>query len=164
MAHLAQNKGVKSTCTEHTGTVKGGDALGMNSLKQEDRAVVLESAATDAELLDKLNQYLQSCRLSQKEDGKKATMPFPNLAGFCRWLGWGAAEMELLQKSDPELYDRICTVLEDEALNSDLSASVLTAYLKQRLWRTDISVEKSAVNQGDQLRLVFEHNILEDGS
>ena len=72
--------------------------------------------------------------------------------------------MELLQKPNPELYDRICTVLEDEALNSDLSASVLTAYLKQRIWREEPSAEKSAVTSGGQLRLVFEHNILEDGS
>ena len=72
--------------------------------------------------------------------------------------------MELLKKSDPELYDRICTVLEDEALNSDLSASVLTAYLKQRIWRAEPSSDKSTVDQGDQLRLIFEHDILEDGS
>lgn len=136
----------------------------MNSPKQEDRSAVLESAAADTELLEKLEQYLQSCHPLQKEDGKKATAPFPNLAGFCRHLGWGSTEMELLQKSNPELYDRICTVLEDEALNSDLSASVLTAYLKQRLWRAETAGEKSAIHQGDQLRLVFEHNILEDGS
>ena len=135
----------------------------MNSPKQEDRSAVLESAAADTELLEKLEQYLQSCHPMQKEDGKKATAPFPNLAGFCRHLGWGSTEMELLQKSNPELYDRICTVLEDEALNSDLSASVLTAYLKQRIWRTDSAAPNSAVNQGDQLRLVFEHDIVADG-
>ena len=79
----------------------------MNSPKQEDRSAVLESAATDTELLEKLEQYLQSCHPLQKEDGKKATVPFPNLAGFCRHLGGGSTEMELLQKSNPELYDRI---------------------------------------------------------
>ena len=72
--------------------------------------------------------------------------------------------MELLKKSTPDLYDRICTVLEDEALNSDLSASVLTAYLKQRIWREEPTAEKSTVASSDQLRLVFEHDILEDGS
>lgn len=146
------------------GCKKGGDTLGVNNEKQENRSVAFESAATEAELLEKLEQYLQSCHSSPDEDRKKANSPFPNLAGFCRQLGWGATEMELLQKSTPELYDRICTVLEDEALNSDLSASVLTAYLKQRIWRTDSAAPKSAVNQGDQLRLVFEHDILEDGS
>ncbi len=136
----------------------------MNKAEQEESTVALESAAAEEALLEKLDQYLQHCRLSKKEDGKKTTTPFPNVAGFCRWLGRGASEMEHLQESNPELYDRICTVLEDEALNSDLSASVLTAYLKQRLWRSETLSEKSAVSQGDQLRLIFEHNILEDGS
>ena len=143
---------------------KGGDTLGVNNEKQEHRSVAFESAATDAELFEQLDQYLQSCRPPPGEDRKKISAPFPNLAGFCRRLGWGATDMDLLKKSNPELYDRICTVLEDEALNSDLSASVLTAYLKQRIWRAEPSAEKSAVNQGDQLRLVFEHDILEDGS
>ena len=134
----------------------------MRNKKQENRPVAFESAATDAELLEQLEAYLQSCHPTQNEDRKKTAVPFPNLAGFCRWLGWGGSEMELLKKSSPELYDRICTVLEDEALNSDLSASVLTAYLKQRIWRLDVA-EKSTV-ESDQLRLVFEHDILEDGS
>lgn len=136
----------------------------MNHEKQEQREATLESAVTDAELLEELNQYLQACRPPPDEDRKKSAVPFPNLAGFCRHLGWGASDMELLKKSDPELYDRICTVLEDEALNSDLSASVLTAYLKQRIWRAEPSSDKSTVDQGDQLRLIFEHDILEDGS
>ena len=143
---------------------KGGDNLGVNHEKQEDRQGTLESAVTEAELLEQLDQYLQSCRPPPTEERKKAAVPFPNLAGFCRHMNWGSTEMELLKQSSPELHDRICTVLEDEALNSDLSASVLTAYLKQRIWRTDSTAEKSAVNQGDQLRLVFEHDILEDGS
>ena len=134
----------------------------MRNKKQENRPVAFESAATDAELLEQLEAYLQSCHPTQNEDRKKTAVPFPNLAGFCRWLGWGGSEMELLKKSAPELYDRICTVLEDEALNSDLSASVLTAYLKQRIWHSDVA-ENSAV-ESDQLRLVFEHDILEDGS
>ena len=155
---------IKSFCTEHKGRKKGGDNLGVNERSQEIRTVAFESAATDAELLEKLEAYLQSCRPPQTEDRKKAPSPFPNLAGFCRWLGWGGNEMELLKKTTPDLYDRICTVLEDEALNSDLSASVLTAYLKQRIWREEPTAEKSTVASSDQLRLVFEHDILEDGS
>ena len=138
--------------------------IGVNNGKQESRSVAFESAVTDAELLEELNQSLQACRPPPDEDRKKSAVPFPNLAGFCRHLGWGASDMELLKKSDPELYDRICTVLEDEALNSDLSASVLTAYLKQRIWREESTAEKSTVASSDQLRLVFEHDILEDGS
>ena len=123
-------------------------------------------------LLDGLvEDYIGFCHRTHTpaaEDASKARTKsrtlFPNLAGFCRWLGWGGNEMELLKKTTPDLYDRICTVLEDEALNSDLSASVLTAYLKQRIWRAEPSSDKSTVDQGDQLRLIFEHDILEDGS
>lgn len=155
---------LKSYCTEHKGCNKGGDNLGVNNEKQERRSAALESAVTDAELLEALDQYLQSCRPPPDENRKKATVPFPNLAGFCRHMNWGSAEMELLKQANPELHDRICTVLEDEALNSDLSSSVLTAYLKQRIWRAEPTPDKSAVSGGDQLRLIFEHDILEDGS
>ena len=135
----------------------------MRNKKQENRPVAFESAATDAELLEQLEAYLQSCHPTQNEDRKKTAVPFPNLAGFCRWLGWGGSEMELLKKSAPELYDRICTVLEDEALNSEISASVLTAYLKKRLGYSESDkVEKSEVESG-QLRLIFDHDILSDG-
>ena len=88
------------------GCKKGGDTLGVNNEKQENRPVAFESAATEAELLEKLEQYLQSCHSSPDEDRKKANSPFPNLAGFCRQLGWGATEMELLQKEFIEFVNK----------------------------------------------------------
>ena len=78
--------------------------------------------------------------------------------------GCGRGEIDALQSTDPLLYDRICTVLEDEALNSELSASVLTVYLKQRLGYGDTASTKPSVVPGEQLQLVFEHDILQDGS
>ena len=137
--------------------------FGVNRSTREEPIADLESAA-DGELLTLLNQYLQFCHNSNEEKAKKDGVPFPNLAGFCRWIGCSSAELTHLQAERPTLYDRICTVLEDEALNSQLSASVLTAYLKQRLWKGDAPPEKTSVEGGEQLRLVFEHNILEDGS
>ena len=54
------------------------------------------------------------------------------------------------------------TVLEDEALNAELSPTVLTAYLKKRLGYGEKSEATTSAECG-QLRLVFEHDILEDG-
>ena len=137
--------------------------FGVNDPTREVLATDLESAEA-CDLLNALNQYLQFCRQSPEKQDKKEALPFPNLAGFCRWLGCSFSELSLLKNDRPALYDRICTVLEDEALNSSLSASVLTAYLKQRLWSGEKDVEKKAVDGSEHLRLVFEHDILEDGS
>lgn len=137
--------------------------FGVNNSTREVLAADLESAEA-GDLLDALNQYLQFCRPSSEKQDKKEAPPFPNLAGFCRWLGCSFSELAQLKDAQPSLYDRICTVLEDEALNSALSASVLTAYLKQRLWSGEKEGDKKTVDGGEQLRLVFEHDILEDGS
>ena len=130
---------------------------------QEERSTDLESEAVLQELPHLLDQYLISCRKDSDEGGKRASL-FPNLAGFCRWLGHGRGELEGLQKTHPRIYDFICTVLEDEALNADVSASVLTAYLKQRLWSGEKEDTTQRVSGGEQLQLIFEHDILEDGS
>ncbi|MBR2926978.1 MAG: hypothetical protein IKC31_05330 [Clostridia bacterium] len=112
-------------------------------------------------LLDALQSYLDSCHSVQEPNKKKASV-FPNLAGFCRRLGEGLGWIESLRHSQPTLYDRICTVLEDEALNAELSPTVLTAYLKKRLGYGEKSEATTSAECG-QLRLVFEHDILEDG-
>lgn len=131
---------------------------------QEERSADLESEAVLKDLPHLLDQYLLSCRLVPEGEDKRRTPLFPNLAGFCRWLGHGRGELESLQKTHPHVYDFICTVLEDEALNADVSASVLTAYLKQRLWSSEKEEDIQKVSGGEQLQLIFEHDILEDGS
>lgn len=108
-----------------------------------------------------LDGYLQFCR-EERETQKKQNDRFPNLAGFCRWAGCGTEEFFQLEKSHPRICDRILTILEDEALNSSLPSSTLNAYLKQRLWKDPVE-EKTELCAGEQLRLVFEHDILEDG-
>ena len=51
-------------------------------------------------------------------------------------------------------------VLEDEALNSDLSPTLLSAYLKRRL---GYDTPARALAQKDQICISFEHDIIEDG-
>ena len=104
------------------------------------------------------------CQSSQKKK-KSADKPssFPNIAGFCRYFGIGAQKYERLSKKFPDEFEKLSAIFEDEALNSEMSASVLTAYLKKRLGYSESDkVEKSEVETG-QLRLIFDHDILSDG-
>ena len=114
-------------------------------------------------LLAELDAYLKSCRCLDETDGKKKADGFPNLAGFCRYLGCGITTLEGVRLSDPTLYDHICAILEDEALNAEISPTVLTAYLKKRLGYSEKSDDRSNVDCGE-VRFIFEHDILEDGS
>ena len=99
-----------------------------------------------------------SLKAKRKKAAKKAS--FPNLAGFCRYLGIATEELEEIACKYPTEYRRILTVLEDEALNSGLSATLLSAYLKKRL-----GYEAPQRNSGasSQLQICFEHDIFEDG-
>ena len=99
-----------------------------------------------------------SLKAKTKKPTPKAV--FPNLAGFCRYLGRATEELEEIACKYPTEYKRILTVLEDEALNSGLSATLLSAYLKKRL-----GYEAPQRNSGSssQLQICFEHDIFEDG-
>ena len=123
----------------------------------------------DAGLIDRLaEEYITSCRECEKQNtgegaSKKKTARFPNLAGFCRYTGISRERYERLSKKYPEQFCELETILEDEALNSDVSASVLTAYLKKRLGYSDSEKgDKTELDTG-QMRLVFEHDIISDG-
>ncbi len=112
-------------------------------------------------------EYITSCTAQKNGDGestsKKKTAKFPNLAGFCRYLGISREKYERLSKKYPEAFGELEAILEDEALNSDVSASVLTAYLKRRLGYTESDKsEKTELDTG-QMRLIFEHDIFADG-
>jgi hypothetical protein len=121
-------------------------------------------AAERGRLKRQLELYLRSCRGDGEQDAKKSNLTFPNLAGFCRFIGCGLSSIELLRGSKPEVYDYICTVLEDEALRYSISPTVMSAYLKQRLGLGEKASESSGKStECGQLRLVFEHDILEDG-
>lgn len=110
-----------------------------------------------------LDQYLLLCRaVPENEDGKKKKAKdavFPNLAGFCRYIGISTAELEAYGKDFSTEYDRILTVFEDEALNSGLSPALVSAYLKKRLGYDGAK----QICESPQLEIKFEHDIFEDG-
>lgn len=110
-----------------------------------------------------LKSYLESCHTEDEFGVRKAKERFPNLAGFCRWIGCGIGEAEELKSSEPRLYDCICTILEDEALNADLSPTLINAYLKQRLGYAEKPSGADKRADCGQLQLLFEHDIEEAG-
>ena len=129
------------------------------------------------EIYTSLEDYLTLCARSDSgedggispdgkikaKSGKSKKAPdccFPNVAGFCRFLGVSTGELERLGSEYPEEHGRILAVLEDEALNSDLSPTLITAYLKRRL---GYDAPARAVAQKDQICISFEHDIIEDG-
>ena len=124
-------------------------------------------ALNGGEISALLNEYLSRCHAESEQteiqDSKKKNRKdafFPNLAGFCRFIGISTSDFETFGKSNPCEYAKILTVLEDEALNSGLSPALVSAYLKKRLGYDGAkSLEPSS-----QLEIKFEHDIFEDGA
>jgi hypothetical protein len=105
-------------------------------------------------------KYILACR--EDVDSKKHSR-FPNIAGFCRFFGFSADSLEKIKSEYPNSYSALCLIFEDEALNSDVSASVLSAYLKKRLGYGDEKEKTDSSLELDKLKLVFEHDIVTDG-
>ena len=84
--------------------------------------------------------------------------------GFCRALGCGPAAFAQLEEAYPELADWLSAVFEDEVLCASPSPTLLTAYLKRRLgYAEKPRVEEESEAECGLMRLVFEHDIEEDG-
>lgn len=116
----------------------------------------------------RMEDYLALCRGKHAEcpDEPKAKdkTRFPNAAGFCRFLGTGVWELEEIRRDYPAQYELIFTILEDEALNSDLSPALLSVYLKKRLgYEKEAKEAKGEATKGEPMTVCFEHNIWEDG-
>ena len=118
------------------------------------------SSVTSGEtLLNMLQGYVDSCG---GVAGKAGAGRFPNLAGFCRYCNIGVSELKAWAHEYPAEYEILCSVLEDEALNSSISATLVSAYLKNHFGYGEKPAEKTRVESGD-IKLVFEHDILSDG-
>ena len=86
--------------------------------------------------------------------------PLPNLAGFCRYLKTDVDTVVKVGKAHPSEFGRIMAILEDEALNSDASATIISSYMKKRL-NYERSTEESLAPQSTTV--TFEHDIFSDG-
>lgn len=87
---------------------------------------------------------------------------FPNIAGFCRYLGIGTEKYASLSALYRDETGQISAAFEDEALNSGIPPTLLSAYLKLRLGYESPQAKKESAPEGE-LRVVFEHDILADG-
>ncbi len=141
-------------------------------MPHNDCSAIIEEVCKEGSLELLAEEYIFSCCIFEKKENenegekKKAKSKksrFPNLAGFCRYCGIGQREYDALAKKYPDEFEKLAAILEDEALNSEISPSLLATYLKRRLGYGDApSPSGSDVDIG-QLKLVFEHDIFEDG-
>lgn len=135
------------------GASAGGGTYGIN--KQDGLLGDVETLAARARV------YIDRCGAEQI--GAKGRGRFANLAGFCRYLGVGVDTFEREMAAYPEIYGTVCAMFEDEALNCELSATLVSAYLKKRLGYSEKAEERRSVCEAAETRLVFEHDIFEDG-
>ena len=89
-------------------------------------------------------------------------LKFPNVAGFCRFMQVGLREFEELSDAYPEEYEKALSIFEDEALNSDLSSTLLSSYMKKRLFYEKPSASERKSEDGP-IKICFEHDIFGDG-
>ena len=86
----------------------------------------------------------------------------PNMAGFFRWLKLSAAALDHFRQAHSEKFRTVKMFFEDEAINSDLPPSIVSAYMKQLLSSENGTDEPKEESEGN-ITLVFEHDIEHDG-
>ena len=124
----------------------------------------IERACREERLESLAEAYVDFCKSASSDGEKKSTSKcasrFPNVAGFCRYFRIGATEYDCLAKKYPAEFEKLYATFEDEALNSSVSPTILSAYMKKRLGYDRES--EMEISDG-QLKIVFDHNIMEDG-
>ena len=124
----------------------------------------MENARVRRKIPRLLRDYVEACRPPPDADPKRNGGRLATLAGFCRYLNCGIRDFEVLKDCDPALFDHVCAVLEDEALNFSPSPTLLSAYLKKRLGYAEGRSETEKESSCGEVRLIFEHDIEEDGA
>lgn len=111
-----------------------------------------------------VDDYLDLCHTTAEDTPPKARgRPrgrFPNLAGLCRFLGTGLSDIGVFKAEYPQEFDRLLAIFEDEALNSEVSPTLLSAYMKKRML---YSANEGASLSSEEVRYCFEHDIFADG-
>jgi hypothetical protein len=114
------------------------------------------------ELIPLAEDYIRSCRESSQASGKRTSERFPNIAGFARTLGVGVSTLKKIEAAWPDQYELLLALFEDEALNSDKSATLINVYMKEHLGFGEKKEGDAILPIGD-IKVVFEHDIQEDG-
>ncbi len=114
----------------------------------------------EVDILAAARAYVARCAAG---DGKRGGR-FPNMAGFCRELGMGVEALRQRMRRQEDEWNALLALFEDEALNSGLSPTIVSAYLKQyHGYGAPHESESHAAMAGEGLKLIFEHDIFEDG-
>ena len=127
----------------------------MASKNDED---IIDGICEKGRLIKMAEKYILACLDTERKKPR-----LPNICGFFRWLKLSAAALDRLKSLHHEKYRTLLMIFEDEALNSEMSASILSAYLKLRLGYSGESDEATRVADTGQLRLIFDHDAFEDG-
>ena len=125
----------------------------------------MKKICRDGELIHYVEDYLEICRVKTahaREMGRKGYEWFPNLAGFARMLGVSVGTLKKVNAHWPDQYGAMLAILEDEALNAEKSATLLNSYLKEHLGFGEKREGDAIVSTGN-VKMIFEHNISEDG-
>lgn len=117
------------------------------------------------ELISLAEEYIKECKLQSEKcsgQGKKGCDRFPNLAGFARKLNVGVSTLKKIEGRWPEQYGLLLALFEDEALNSEKSTTILNIYMKEYFGFGEKKESDAVLPVGD-VKVVFEHDISEDG-
>ena len=133
--------------------------------KSEDVSVCV-TLLREGTLFEAVDDYLELCHASASAEDTAARgrsrlrCRFPNIAGFCRFLGTGLSDVLTFKSEFPFEYDRLIAIFEDEALNSEVSPTLLSAYMKKRML---YALNDAPTALPEEVRYCFEHDIFADG-
>ena len=115
---------------------------------------LIDELAADGGFMILCEEYVNHCAA---KDGR-----LPNMAGFFRWLRFDAAALDHLKREHGVVYRTLLMTFEDEAINSQRSPSLISAYLKQYFKEGDRDEEQRESPCGP-ITLVFDHDVNADG-
>lgn len=119
----------------------------MVAAQGKEMVTCMDELGVPGRLLELAEKYIGECAEAER---------VVNIAGFCRYLGISAARLRELTEGHPEQAGLLMNLFEDEALNSGLSPSLLTSYLKNRLGYGE-------ERQDGVVKVTFRHDIMKDG-
>ncbi|MBQ8817149.1 MAG: hypothetical protein IJZ83_01085 [Clostridia bacterium] len=122
---------------------------------------VISQLHEEGRLLDVIEEYVARCHsVAEGEAKARRRSEFPNIAGFCRYVGVGFSDFYKFKEEKPREYDKLLAIFEDEALNSDISSTLLSSYMKKRMLYSDADEGKG---KSGGVTYCFEHDVFADG-
>lgn len=114
---------------------------------------LVDELASSGKLVALAEEYTSYCA----HNGER----LPNMAGFFRWMRFGASDLEHFKEAHRSVYKTVLMIFEDEAINSTRPPSLVSSYMRQ-YFNPDDKEEKVESLCGP-ITLVFDHDIGIDG-